>query len=70
MALKLRLWFVSVASWIVLAACGGGGDAGSTSSTSPTMASATVGAAGGTVATGDSMATAVFPANEIGRAHV
>ena len=63
MALKLRLWFVSVASWIVLAACGGGGDGGSTNSAVPTTASATVGTAGGTVATGDSTATAVFPAN-------
>ena len=61
MTAKLRLWFVAVASCIALAGCGG--DAGGTSTTSPTMASATVDAAGGTVATGDGTATAVFPAN-------
>lgn len=65
MALKPRLWFIFHASWIALAGCGGGGDAGTTSTNSASTASATVGATGGTVATGDGAAAAAFPANAL-----
>lgn len=63
MALTTRKWFIAAAAFSALMGCGGGGDADTASTTSATTASTMVGTTGGTVATGDGLATAVFPAN-------
>lgn len=60
---KIGLWLIQAIAGIFVAGCGGGGGDLVPATPNAQTASATVGTAGGTVATGDATATAVFPPN-------
>lgn len=63
MNLTRMIQWIPALALVALAACGGSDTPAPTPVADPTKAAATVGAAGGTVATGNGLASAVFPAN-------
>lgn len=62
MTKRLRFWLLAIATGAALAGCGGGGDSPVAATPLPASGSGSIGATGGTVATGDGMANVVFPA--------